>query len=110
VLVPKPDYPTGADLALRDDGRIVRHAPGLVPLTFAGIAAYTPAFFHGVEPDRPSPLLPRFDAAMTAGQLTGEVYTGRWFDVGTVERLALADAAARGAEPPCAVHPAISTR
>ncbi|MFC4159937.1 N-acetylmuramate alpha-1-phosphate uridylyltransferase MurU [Chitinimonas lacunae] len=87
VLVDKPSYPTGADLALLPSGRVTPHGEGLVPLTFSGIAVYSPQFFADIPGDRPGPLLPHFLAAMAAGRLSGEHFGGRWVDVGTVGRL-----------------------
>lgn len=87
VLVDKPSYPTGADLALEPSGLVVPHREGLTPLTFSGIAVYSPRFFDGIPGDRPGPLLPHFLAAMEAQRLTGEHFGGRWIDVGTVGRL-----------------------
>ncbi|QNM96995.1 N-acetylmuramate alpha-1-phosphate uridylyltransferase MurU [Chitinimonas koreensis] len=94
VLVPKPAYKTGADLALDAAGAVRPHGDGLEPLTFSGVAVYTPAFFEAVPADRPGPLLPWFQAAMAEGRLSGERYAGQWLDVGTVERLESARAAA----------------
>lgn len=87
VMVPKAGYPTGRDLALDANGRAKACAEGDAPLTFAGIAVYHPDFFAGVSPDQPAPLLPLFLDGMTKGLVTGEVFTGLWLDVGTVERL-----------------------
>ncbi|GLR12113.1 mannose-1-phosphate guanylyltransferase [Chitinimonas prasina] len=95
VLVPKPDYKTGFDLALQSDGKLLPHADGLQPLTFGGMALYTPAFFAEVPRGQPGPLLPWFLAGMAEGRITGECYTGQWLDVGTVERLEAARAACR---------------
>ncbi|MBB5193019.1 MurNAc alpha-1-phosphate uridylyltransferase [Silvimonas terrae] len=91
VLMPKADYPTGRDLAVDTAGYAKAAGAGDVPMTFAGIAVYTPAFFAEVPQDQPSPLLPHFLRAMTARQMTAEVFTGQWLDVGTVERLAAAN-------------------
>ncbi|GGP27698.1 mannose-1-phosphate guanylyltransferase [Silvimonas amylolytica] len=91
VLMPKADYPTGRDLAVDAQGFAKVSEPGDVPMTFAGIAAYSPAFFADVPRNAPSPLLPHFLQAMHAKQMTAEVFSGQWLDVGTVERLAAAN-------------------
>ncbi|GAB3260690.1 nucleotidyltransferase family protein [Chitinimonas naiadis] len=95
IMVPKPDYKTGADLALDPSGLVQPCTEGWIPLTFSGMAVYTPAFFAGVPSDRPGALLPLFQAAMSEGRLHGELYQGAWLDVGTVERLAQARAQKR---------------
>ncbi len=91
VLMPKADYPTGRDLAVDAAGYAKAAEVGDVAMTFAGIAVYAPAFFASVPPDQPSPLLPHFLHAMAARQMSAEVFTGQWLDVGTVERLAAAN-------------------
>lgn len=40
---------------------------------------------------QPLKLRPLLDAAIAAGTLTGEHFTGRWVDVGTPQRLAELD-------------------
>lgn len=91
VLVDNPAHHPAGDFSL-NDGK-VNDTPGL---TFAGIAVYHPAFFAGLTPHQPAKLLPQLLAGMRAGKLSGEHYQGLWIDVGTVERLAEADAIARG--------------
>lgn len=87
VMVPKAGYPTGRDLALDAAGKVIFCDDQATPRTFAGIALYHPDFFAGVAPDQPSALLPLFLAGMAKGQLSGELFTGQWLDVGTIERL-----------------------
>lgn len=54
--------------------------------TFSGVAVYRPEFFAGCEPGRFS-IAPMLRAAADADRLAASVYSGRWTDVGTVERL-----------------------
>jgi MurNAc alpha-1-phosphate uridylyltransferase len=54
--------------------------------TFSGVALYDPRLFEGLTPGR-RPLLPLFQEAIAAQQLTGHVQPGYWCDVGTPERL-----------------------
>jgi MurNAc alpha-1-phosphate uridylyltransferase len=62
--------------------------------TFSTIALYKRAFFAdcglpaGNLQGAALALAPLLRAAMDRGQVTGEVYTGAWTDVGTPERLA----------------------
>ncbi|MDD5297002.1 MAG: nucleotidyltransferase family protein [Rhodocyclaceae bacterium] len=89
VLVPNPEHHPKGDFAL-EDGR-VRHE-GEPRFTFSGIGLYRPELFAGLDPDAPAKLAPLLRAAMAAGKVGGEVFTGRWLDVGTPQRLAELDA------------------
>ncbi|WP_283150818.1 N-acetylmuramate alpha-1-phosphate uridylyltransferase MurU [Silvimonas soli] len=91
VLMPKASYPTGRDLAMDADGYAKASEAGDEPMTYAGLAVYTPAFLRDVPANQPSPLLPHFLRAMAQRQLTAERFTGQWLDVGTTERLAAAN-------------------
>lgn len=87
VMVPTPDYRQCGDFDLRDG--LIRN--GTKPsLTFSGVAVYRPEFFAGCEAGR-FPLAPLLREAADAGQLSGEVYSGLWMDVGTPERLEAAN-------------------
>ena len=84
VLVPKPDYRPSGDFGLLD-GRVRNISDP--ELTFGGIAIYRPEFFNDCSPGRFS-LVPMLLAAADAGTLSGSIYSGRWHDVGTSDRLA----------------------
>jgi MurNAc alpha-1-phosphate uridylyltransferase len=87
VMVPRPEYRPHGDFDLCDG--LVRN--GDQPsLTFSGVAIYRPEFFAGCEAGR-FPLAPMLREAADAGQLSGEVYSGVWMDVGTPERLRAAN-------------------
>jgi MurNAc alpha-1-phosphate uridylyltransferase len=95
VLVDNPAHHPHGDFGL-DDGRLVPAAPpSTAALTYAGIGVFAPALFAGVPTDRPMKLRPLLDAALAAGRLDGERFTGRWVDVGTPARLAQLDRALR---------------
>ena len=96
VLVPNPPHNPGGDFAL--DGTVVTRHTGH-RATYAGIGVYTPAFFAGCAPGR-RPLAPLLFAGAERGELTGQLWCGRWFDIGTAERLATARRALGG--PPAA--------
>ena len=87
VMVPTPDYRQCGDFDLVDG--LVRNSDEPL-LTFSGVAVYRPEFFDGCEAGR-FPLAPLLREAADAGQLSGEVYSGLWMDVGTPERLAAAN-------------------
>jgi MurNAc alpha-1-phosphate uridylyltransferase len=84
MLVPNPPQHPAGDFGL--DGAFVTElsAPRW---TYSGIGVFTPALFEGCSPGR-FPLKPLLQRAIAARQLSGEVYTGLWNDVGTMERLA----------------------
>ena len=54
--------------------------------TFSGIACYTPAFFSEIKSGKQA-LAPMLRAAMALQQISGEIYDGIWWDIGTPERL-----------------------
>ena len=89
VMVANPAHHAGGDFSL--DGERVIRAHGEQTLTYAGIGIFSPAFFAGVQPGTIMKLRPLLDAAIAAGTLTGERFTGRWVDVGTPQRLAELD-------------------
>ncbi len=87
VLVNNPlQHPQG-DFVLMG-GRVC--ADGAEKLTFSGISVLSPALFVGCTPGA-FPLAPLLRQAMAQGQVSGEHYSGRWFDIGTPERLAQLD-------------------
>jgi len=84
VLVTTPAYQHQGDFDLAD-GRI---ANGENPVfTFSGVAVYRPSFFADCEPGRFS-VAPMLRSAADTSTLTGDVYEGKWQDVGTPQRLA----------------------
>lgn len=84
VLVPNPPQHPVGDFLLRG-GEVLGEGEG-ERLTFSGIGLYHPSLFDGCEPG-PFPLAPLLRRAMAAGRVSGERFDGRWFDIGTPERL-----------------------
>ncbi len=89
VLIPNPLHHPAGDFNLKGD-RVTRGAPR--PYTYAGIGMFTPSLFTGHESSH-FPLAPLLFTLSDAGQLSGEIHHGRWFDIGTLERLRMARAA-----------------
>ncbi len=84
VLVPNPAHHREGDFALRDGEASDSGEPRY---TFSGIGVYHPDLFHPMgEPV--FPLAPLLRRAMEQRQVTGELYNGRWSDIGTPARLA----------------------
>lgn len=93
VLVDNPPHNPQGDFAL-EAGRITAHG---VRLTVSGLSVQRPQLLDGCPLQGAFPLPPLWQRALAAGRLAGSRYAGRWFDVGTPERLAEADAAVREA-------------
>ena len=75
---PRGDFGLDGELVVeRDDER----------LTYANVGVYRPEFFEGCTAGR-FPLLQPLRRAIAARRVRGELYRGRWSDVGTAERLA----------------------
>lgn len=100
-LVPNPDHNPRGDFGVSSGG-LALNLPkdaGHAMYTYSTIGLYRQAFFepplceipagnpHGIK----APLAPLQRAAMDAGQVSAEIYTGHWTDVGTPERLQLLD-------------------
>ena len=66
--------------------------PGNGELVGTGIGVYRPALFRGCQPGIFA-LAPILREAITAGRVTGQLYRGRWLDIGSPERLRAVNAA-----------------
>ena len=108
VMVPNPPQHPDGDFALTQ-GRVHDDAAGRAnaaaqisrhttpQLTFSGIGVYRPALFSSVTRGSKAKLAPLLRAAMRTGQVSGELHSGVWEDIGTPERLAALDAQLRAA-------------
>ncbi|MET0310493.1 MAG: nucleotidyltransferase family protein [Burkholderiaceae bacterium] len=89
-LVPNPAHNAKGDFGLSPEGLALADAP--VRYTFSTIALYRRAFFETLPWGNPhgakAPLAPLLRKAMDNGQVSAQLYTGPWADVGTPERLA----------------------
>lgn len=88
-LVPNPEHHRNGDFVLCSDGRVAGAGAASESLcrTFSGIGIYRPALFAGVVPGSRAKLAPVLQAAMRENRVSGSLYRGKWFDVGTPERL-----------------------
>ncbi|WP_409519963.1 NDP-sugar synthase [Pulveribacter sp.] len=97
-LVPNPAHHPRGDFGLSPDGRVLdlpegdprqRHTYSTIALLRAEL--FAPPWCD-IAPGNPggaaAPLAPLLRRALNAGRVTGALYTGRWVDVGTPERLA----------------------
>lgn len=92
VLVQNPPQHPRGDFGLAD-GMILADAG--TRHTFSGMGAYHPALFADIPHGSRARLADILIAAMQRQQVTGELYAGRWHDVGTPARLAALDREAR---------------
>lgn len=83
VLVENPPHNPAGDFSL--DGELVGNQPA-GRFTFSGISLFERQFFDGLERGKRA-LAPLLRAAADRQQLSGELYTGAWADIGTLERL-----------------------
>jgi MurNAc alpha-1-phosphate uridylyltransferase len=93
VLVTNPPQHARGDFWL--EGAKVRDAGEGERWTYSGIGIYTAEFFAGAAGGKFA-LLPWLKRAINANALTGEHHAGRWYDIGTPERLARLDLELRG--------------
>jgi MurNAc alpha-1-phosphate uridylyltransferase len=83
VLVDNPQHNTDGDFSL-EQSMVGNNA---VPrYTFSGIGRYQRSFFDGLGSGKQA-LAPLLRNAADDKLLTGELYRGEWFDIGTPERL-----------------------
>ena len=84
LLVENPDHNPQGDFALHDHQVTYEGSP---KYTFAGISLLRPQLFPAHPKAEPCfPLRDILRPAINANRIGGEVYTGDWCDVGTVER------------------------
>jgi MurNAc alpha-1-phosphate uridylyltransferase len=96
VLVGNPEHHPQGDFCLVA-GR-VGDDEGSPRLTFSGIGLYDPALFCEIQAGTRVALAPLLHAAMRAGRISGELFSGVWADVGTAQRLAEVDTMVRNLE------------
>jgi len=101
VLVPNPPQHARGDFRLEQG--LVEEGEGQ-RYTYSGIGVFRPELFDGCAPGK-FPLLPLLRKAIAARRLSGELHRGRWFDIGTVERLNALDAELAAAKVSQGVEP-----
>lgn len=87
VLIDNPEHHPAGDFCLQN-GRV--HDRDGLRLTFSGIGLYRASLFAGCAPGK-YPLAPLLRAAMARNAVQGMHYQGRWWDIGTPQRLAELD-------------------
>lgn len=92
VVVPNPDFHSRGDFGLRD-GRMTDAGERY---TYANIGVFSPEFFAGCKPVRFA-LAPLMYEWMGRQRVSGELYVGRWHNIGTPAQLAELDRSLRTA-------------
>ena len=87
VLIQKPAYASHGDFGLDAHFKLENNNR---EYTFPGIAAYRPEVFAHLRVGRYS-VVPLMRETADKNLATGEVFSGKWFDIGTAERLAWAN-------------------
>jgi N-acetyl-alpha-D-muramate 1-phosphate uridylyltransferase len=88
VLVRNPPQHPRGDFLLEQG--LLSEGEGLRQ-TYSGVGIYRPQLFADCQPGK-FPLLPLLRRAIAQRALSGELHDGRWYDIGTPERLAALDA------------------
>ena len=83
ILVPNPIQNQTGDFGLSNQGVLSEQN---TDYTVAGIIGYRPELFSNCKPGRYS-VIPLIRKRIVTQEVTGEVYHGKWQDIGTVERL-----------------------
>ncbi|SAL52428.1 N-acetylmuramate alpha-1-phosphate uridylyltransferase MurU [Caballeronia humi] len=92
VMVPNPRFHADGDFAL-NDGRL--SLDGTPRYTFGNIGIYDTRMFRDLAPGTRRALTPYYRETIAAGRASGELYEGRWENVGTPAQLAALDLALR---------------
>ena len=101
ILVPNPDHHPDGDFALLGSRVLPKHELPQQALTYSGIGVFHPEFFAQIDGLNSEisaagavklALRPLLDRTIAFGTLTAEQWSGRWFDIGTPQRLAQLDA------------------
>ena len=83
-LVPNPDFHPDGDFGLT---LYTVNNDGTPRYTFGNIGVYRMEMFDGIAPGSHAKLGPLLRAAAERGQVGGEIYTGPWQNLGTVQQL-----------------------
>lgn len=83
ILVPNPSHNPQGDFGLSSEQFLTLDTPRY---TMAGITQYNPQLWIQCKPGRYS-IVPLLKAFIKKQKVTGEIYHGTWFDIGSPERL-----------------------
>lgn len=97
MMVSNPDFHVQGDFYLSCNGLLSDFSidDTDTKLTYSGLGLYHPSLFASVKPNKPAKLAPILKDQMRQSCISGFRYQGLWLDVGTVERLKMADGIVR---------------
>lgn len=87
LLIDNPEHNNGGDFAVNNGLASEQAIGGADKYTFAGISVLSPRLLDGIVTGQAAALAPLLRKAMIKFQVTAEVITDNWIDVGTPERL-----------------------
>jgi MurNAc alpha-1-phosphate uridylyltransferase len=100
VMVPNPAYHSGGDFVLIRDRLTLNGADSVERTTFGNIALYRTSLFRELPRGKKLKMLPFYRDWIARGWASGELFVGRWVNVGTAAELASLDAQLLGNIPP----------
>ena len=83
VLVNNPEHNSEGDFSILNNRLIEKEYN---KFTFSGIGVYSADFFKGHVNEK-FPLAPMIKQYIAENQISGELYNGKWMDIGTQQRL-----------------------
>ena len=95
LMVDNPAHNSEGDFAISANGKLqlkpdTSQNPVMQTCTYSGIGIYHPRLFKPLDAVR-CPLREVLFPAIAAGDVSATMHDGKWFDVGTVERLQMLD-------------------
>ena len=100
VMVPNPTYHPGGDFVLNRDRITLNGSNGVARTTFGNIALYRTSLFRQLPRGKKLKMLPFYRDWIARGWVSGELFRGRWANVGTAAELASLDSELLGNDLP----------
>jgi MurNAc alpha-1-phosphate uridylyltransferase len=99
VMVPNPAYHPGGDFVLNRDRLTLNGSNGAQRTTFGNIALYRTSLFRQLPSGKKLKMLPLYRDWIARGWASGELFIGRWANVGTTAELSRLDSQLLSNEP-----------
>ena len=100
VMVPNPAYHPGGDFVLNRDHLTLNGSNSVARTTFGNIALYRTSLFQRLPRGKKLKMLPFYRDWIERGWASGELFRGRWANVGTAAELASLDSELLGNDLP----------
>jgi len=84
ILVSNPSHNIQGDFGLDGEQKLINK--DAIQYTFSGIGYYNPELFSSLDSAK-KPLAPLLREAIAEKKVSGELYNGEWYDIGTPQRL-----------------------